>query len=105
MTVPAAAAVSISMREAITSSYEDLRRSALAGGVHGGGTAGLTLFIRCGMARWMEMCIDVLERPAVTVPPRHTEQRHDLDPGLRGEVAMVLAQMALAAHLQGAMTC
>jgi hypothetical protein len=94
----------VPVREALASSYEDLRRLAVAGGSHGVGT-GLALFLRSGMARWMEVCIELLDRPAVPPPPRPAGEQHRVSPAIGVEVAMVLAQMALSAHAQGEMTC
>src|SRR5262249_89795 len=47
----------VAARDALRSSYEELRQIALASGdVHGRGT-GMALLIRSGMARWMDACI------------------------------------------------
>lgn len=98
------AAIPIAVRDALSSSYEDLRRAALAG-ADGDRGVGFALFICRGMARWMDTCTEILVRPAAAPPQRHIEEQPHLDPGLRVEVAMVLAQMALSAHTQGATTC
>ena len=102
---PSPTSVSVAAREALASSYEDLRRLVLAGGRHGVGT-GLALFLRSGMARWMEVCTELLDRPAIPPPsPPQVGQQHPVSPAIGIEVAMVLAQMALSAHAQGEMTC
>jgi hypothetical protein len=98
------AAIPIAVREALASNYEDLRREALAG-AGGDRGVGLALFIRRGMSRWMDTCTEILAGPTVAPPQRHIEEQPHLDPDLRVEVAMVLAQMALLAHSQGATTC
>ena len=105
---PVAAIVPDTARETLWSSYEVLRRAALAGADADrlGRGVGFTLFIRSGMARWMDACVELLARPAATPPPpRHVEEQPRFDPDLHLEVAMVLAQMALFAHAQGATTC
>jgi hypothetical protein len=99
------AMVAATVRDALSSSYDDLRRVALAGADRPGHGVGFALFIRSGMARWMDACIDLLARPAAAPPlQRHLEEQH-LAPDVRIEVAMVHAQMALSAHTQGATTC
>lgn len=102
--MPSPTFVSIAVREGLASSYEDLRRLALAGHGHG---VGLALFIRSGMARWMEVCIELLDRPSVPPPPPMQLGEHSqrVDPATRVEMAMVLAQMVLSSHAQGATTC
>lgn len=105
MTPSPAAVLSVEIREALSSSYEELRQIALAGdGVHGRGT-GLALLKRNGMARWMETCIAVFARPAAPPLPRLFEGQAHVPADVRGEVAMVLAQMALSAQSQGATAC
>ncbi|HUE66615.1 MAG TPA: hypothetical protein VMP38_00440 [Candidatus Acidoferrum sp.] len=100
---PTVALVSTAVREALSSSYEDLRRVVIAGADRQGCGVGLALFTRSGMARWMDTCIDMLTRSAAApAPRRHVEEPLHLDPDVRIEVAMVLAQMALSAHAQGA---
>ena len=101
---PSPTPVSITVRDGLASSYEDLRRLALADHGHG---VGLALFIRSGMARWMEVCIELLDRPSVLPPPPRqvAEQHQRVHPATRVEMAMVLAQMVLSSHAQGATTC
>ncbi len=93
----------MAVREALSSSYEELRLIALGGQGRG---VGLAFFIRGGMARWMDACIAMFAQPAPAPRPagQLDEQPH-LPAELRVEVAMVLAEMALSAHAQGATTC
>ncbi len=99
----APAVLSVAVRDALASSYEELRRSAVTG--HGGGS-GFALLVRSGMARWMEVCIDLLGRPVASPPqPRPVGEQHQVAPDLRVEIARVLAQMALSVHAPGATTC
>ena len=103
--MPSPTSVSVALREALAASYEDLRRHALAG--HGQGV-GLALFIRSGMARWMDACIESLDRASVPPPaPRQEvgEQQPRLDPTASIEMARVLAQIVLSSHAQGVTTC
>jgi hypothetical protein len=102
---PGVRVVPVVVREALSSSYEDLRRFAIAGTDRYGRGVGFALFIRSGMARWMDTYIDLLAQPKVAPPPQRRAEEQRLDPDLRIEVAMVLAQMALSAHAQGATTC
>jgi hypothetical protein len=86
--------------ETLLACYEDLRETAVGHGVGVGRGVGLALFIRRGMAVWMQTC-------ASLVRPRGSTLEQVVPPSLRplrGEVAMVLAEMALSAHTQGAMT-
>lgn len=88
-------------REALTAGYEELRGAALgpAGSARG---IGFALFIRSGMAAWMETCA------ALLLPREAAARREAADPPLvaldvRFEVATLLAEMALSAHVQGGM--
>jgi hypothetical protein len=87
--------------EMLTSEYEELRRVALGGsdGLQGG--VGFALLLRRGMAAWMDACL------AAALPSRpRSAPRQDLcavPPDLRGEVAQVLATMALRG-VEGGMT-
>jgi hypothetical protein len=86
--------------EVLTVGYEELRRTALGDAAPGSGRGiGLALFLRSGMAAWMESC-------AALVPPRGaTSARAATAPlvplDLRLEVATLLAEMALAVHAPG----
>ena len=90
-------------REALAAGYEELRRAALEHAAGSGRGIGFALFIRSGMAAWMETCTALLipreppaRRPAAAPPP--------VAPDVRVEVAMLLAEMALSVHVQGGMT-
>lgn len=101
---PAPTIVAVEIREALSSSYEELRHIALAGtGVRARGI-GLALLIRSGMARWMEACVTALARPTLAVL-QQIETPPLLPADVRVEVAMVLAQMALSTQSQGATAC
>jgi hypothetical protein len=98
-------AIPTTVREVLSSSYEELRQVALSGVGMGPGT-GFGLFVRHGMARWMDACADLFAHPATTPPPlRHAEAQCPITPDVRVEVAMVLTRMALSAAPQGATTC
>jgi hypothetical protein len=88
--------------EVLLSSYEELRRTAADPSVGAGRSAGLGLFLRSGMASWMQTCASLI-RPRES-PQRPAEQPGTLCSGLRNAVAMVLAEMALSADTQGATT-
>jgi len=80
----------------LAAGYEELRRAALGGGAARPARGiGLALFLRSGMAAWMESC-------AALVPPRGATVRAAAPPvvplDLRLEVATLLAEMALAVH-------
>jgi hypothetical protein len=105
---PAPSIPSFETCKALASSYEELREIALAGAgvlLHGRGT-GFAVLIRRGMASWMETCIGVLAQPTApaVVAPRLEEPPH-VPAEVRLDVAMILAQMALATQPNGAMTC
>jgi hypothetical protein len=88
--------------ETLTSEYEELRRVALgeSGGLHGG--VGFALLLRRGMAAWMDACLKAaLPSRAQSVPRRDSCA---VPPELRGEVAQVLAAMALGSRIEGGMT-
>lgn len=90
-------------REMLRSSYEDLRRLALTdGGSHRG--AGFALFVRSGMGSWMETCAELPAMPVVAPVAAPTRQAPSVPNEIRFEIALVLAQMALSAHSQGATT-
>jgi hypothetical protein len=86
--------------ETLTSEYEELRRVALggSGGLHGG--VGFALLLRRGMAAWMDAC---LTAAVPSRPPSVPRQEFcAVPPDLRGEVAQVLAAMALG-RVEGGM--
>lgn len=89
-------------REALTAGYEELRGAALGQATGSGRGIGFALFIRSGMAAWMETCA------ALLIPREPTARRAAADlprmpPDVRVEVAMLLAEMALSVHVQGGM--
>jgi hypothetical protein len=63
---------------------------------------GFALFLRRGMAAWMEGCATAAFASATRHPPTRDERVVPSD--LRGEVAMVLASMALASRTEGGLT-
>lgn len=80
------------------SEYEELRHMGLgASGARPG--AGFALFIRRGMAAWMDTASASVARPLPT-----TRDDRVVPSSLRGEVAMVLASMALACRIEGGLT-
>ena len=84
---------------ALAAGYEELRHAALGGAAGAGRGIGLALFLRSGMAAWMETCA-ALVRPHGEVPARAAAPPVvPLD--LRLEVATLLAEMALAVHAHG----
>ena len=91
--------------EALAAGYEELRRTVLGGGTTGAGRGvGFALFVRSGMAAWMETC-------ATLVRPRGEATARAAAPpvvplDLRLEVATLLAEMALAVHVhEGRPSC
>lgn len=89
---------------ALLSGYEDLRDEALrrAGGPSRG--SGLTLFIRRGMAAWLAAYAPLARSldPHRRIPVAQDRLPQDL----RTDVAMILAEMALAAApAPGGTTC
>lgn len=90
----------------LLSCYEDLRGAAVGADVEAGHGVGLTLFIKHGMASWMQTCASFAPSPRREPPTRQVE-RPSLHPDVRAEVAMVLAEMALSANTQaqGAEAC
>jgi len=91
-------------REALVAGYEELRRSALCHASGSGRGIGFALFVRGGMAAWMVRCAALL-RPSEAPPARRSASEQPLVPqDFRVEVASLLAEMALSAHAQGAMT-
>ncbi|MGB8296605.1 MAG: hypothetical protein WCG85_14350 [Polyangia bacterium] len=88
--------------EVLSSSYEELRRTAVDPSEGTGRSVGLGLFMRSGMAAWMQTCASLV-RPRESTP-RPAEQPGTLCSGLRNAVAMVLAEMALSTDTQGATT-
>ena len=91
-------AIRAGAREALAPGYEELRRAALGGAAGSGRGRGLALFLRSGMAAWMETCAALV--PSREAPPRAADPPVvPLD--LRLEVATLLAEMALTVHTHG----
>jgi len=90
----------------LLSCYEDLRGAAVGTDVEAGHGVGLALFIKRGMASWMQTCASFAPAPR-REPPSGQVERPSLHPDVRAEVAMVLAEMALSANIQiqGAEAC
>lgn len=87
-------------REALTAGYEELRGAALGQATGLGRGIGFALFIRSGMAAWMETCATLLI-PREPTPRRPAADLPRVPPDVRVEVATLLAEMALAVHVQG----
>jgi hypothetical protein len=90
-------------REALTAGYEELRRAALERAAGSGRGIGFALFIRSGMAAWMETCAALLI-PREPTARRLAAEPPPVAPAVRVEVALLLAEMALSVHVQGGMT-
>jgi hypothetical protein len=82
-------------------SYEELRRSALGRAGGSGRGIGFAMFLRSGMAAWIEVCA-ALPRPPEARSRCAPEEQRFVPQDLRVEVATLLAEMALSAHAQGA---
>lgn len=85
--------------DTLVSHYEELRRRALDRPAGRGG-AGCALVIGQGMAAWMEACA-ALTPGAEPGPRAAAPPPVPLPSDLRGELAMVLARMALALPREG----
>jgi len=84
--------------EALAAGYEELRRAALGSSAAGDGRGiGLALFLRRGMAAWMETCAALVRPHGATTARAAVPPVVPLD--LRLEVATLLAEMALAVHV------
>jgi hypothetical protein len=88
--------------DALLSEYEELRRAALGESNGPRQCVGFTLLLRKGMAAWMDACATATAASKSQPAPR---LEHRLVPSdLRGEVALVIAAMALACPMEGGMT-
>jgi hypothetical protein len=89
--------------ETLVSHYEELRRRALDGPAGVSRGAGWAVFIGQGMAAWMEACaaLPLVPEPG---PLASGPPPVPLPSDLRGELAMVLARMALAVSVEGGQT-
>lgn len=87
--------------DALVSEYEELRRVAL-GALRGPSQGvGFALLLRRGMAVWMDACT---KASSSRLRPVSKQEDRLLPPDLRGEVALLLAAMALACPSEGGMT-
>lgn len=79
----------------LTARYEELRQEVLAG-QHAGPAIGRAVLLRSGMAGWMEACAQV--PPQVPQLPERTSGPGQLllGAGLRHDVAVLLAEMAIS---------
>lgn len=71
--------------------YEELRQEGVRGAR--GRSLGLALFLREGMAAWMRACSTWMPKPA---PRSHQHSGAALPAGWHGQMAALLADMALA---------
>ena len=87
----------------LVSGYEELRRVAIGRPPSAGRGVGFALFLRSGMAAWIEACEAVSPpSPPLRLPPLPRDQLLPTD--ARGEVTMVLAAMAFSAAVHGGLT-
>lgn len=93
----------VGARERLVASYEDLRRSALGCMAGSGRGIGFGLFLRSGMATWMERCAALIRSPEA-VARRSTTEPSLVPQDFGVEVAMLLAEMALSAYGQRGVT-
>lgn len=90
--------------DVLVSKYEELRRVAL-GALRGPSQGvGFALLVRRGMAVWMDACTKAAAGSSSRLRPLSKQEDRLLPPDLRGEVALVLAAMALACPSEGGMT-
>ena len=88
--------------ETLTAGYEELRRTALGAGAPSSGRGiGLALFLRSGMAAWMETCAALMPRHAEPTARAAAATPPLVPLDLRLEVATLLAEMALTVHAHG----
>ena len=85
--------------ERLVEAYESLRGNVL-GDCEGCTGPGLALFMRKGMAAWMQACVRSAPPPERRSVPLSSTSAN-LPPGLRGELVVVLTAMVLS-HLQEA---
>lgn len=84
-------------QDALIAGYEDLRRSALGRLAGSSREVGWGLFIRSGMAAWMERCAALI-RPSEAGARQSAAEPSFMPQDFRVEVAMLLAEMALSAY-------
>jgi hypothetical protein len=87
----------------LVSEYEELRRAATGRPPSTSHAVGFALFVRSGMAAWIEACAAMPPPPG---PPRLAPMQRDqlLPTDVCGEVTMVLATMALSVAREGGLT-
>lgn len=90
-----------SSSESLLSEYEELRRVALFPSNRLSRGVGFSLLLRRGMAVWMDACAAVAPARSQAVP---REQHRLVRSELRSEVALVLAEMAMANPSYGGVT-
>jgi len=78
------------LNQALTSSYEELRRQFLNGHYE----AGLTIFMRRGMCEWMHVCSVCNSTLPIKVCAR-TEAEPMIPQGLQTEIVLLLTGMLL----------
>jgi hypothetical protein len=83
--------------------YEDLRRVAIGRPPSAGRGVGFALFLRSGMAAWIEAC-EAMPAPSPPFRPPPMERDQLLPTDVRGEVTMVLAAMAFSVAVEGGLT-
>lgn len=88
--------------DALVSEYEELRRVALGALRSPSQGVGFALLLRRGMAVWMDACTKAASLSGLR--PVSKQEDRLLPPDLRGEVASLLAAMALACPSEGGMT-
>jgi hypothetical protein len=76
--------------------YEQLRRDATDMSSRGREALGLALFLRCGMAAWMQAWSPCMDGVTPLAPPRPATTPVPMD--VRGQVAMLLAGIILGLH-------
>ena len=89
--------------ETLTSEYEVLRRVALGGSNGLSGGVGFALLLRRGMAAWMDACLTAALPSRPQSVPEQQQEVCAVPPDLRGEVAQLLAAMALGGRVEGGM--
>jgi hypothetical protein len=95
-------AIEAGAQAVLTAGYEELRGAVLGAGVPGTGRGiGLALFLRSGMAAWMERCAALVPRHAEPTMRAAAATPPLVPLDLRLEVATLLAEMALAVQAHG----
>jgi hypothetical protein len=82
----------------VVSAYEALRQQATEQGGHPQRELGLALLMRQGVAAWLHAYCHAAPKPL----PRSGETATLVPAGIRGELTLILAGMALGAGTKGA---